>query len=170
MKYVLSIILILTVLITSVSLAENSALDILRDKDFSTEKPEETPAPKNNYFGEIGVPKTKYDMTITLLDFSEPRPGVVAFLVEIYNGTQNTWLLNEYLTDVYVDGYVYKATPSVDSNISEYIKPGRRAKGNVVFEVPQDWKSVEVEFDVGGIMSAYEYLSFSVQKDPIEQL
>lgn len=109
-----------------------------------------------------GVTKTDRDgNTITLIGYKEskgsyyakPENGNIFVLVEleIANKSKEEIAVSSILSfDAYCDGYTcnysFSAIMNASNQMDGSIAPGKRMRGQIGFEVPVDWKELEVHY------------------------
>lgn len=105
----------------------------------------------------VGDTTTSKSLNITYLNcfadssdnpFITPKPGChyITCEFEFENVSSSDQAVSFYSFDCYADGIVCSASYFRDDAISATLSAGRKARGTVTFEVPDDATTVEVEF------------------------
>ncbi len=134
------------------------ALVIIEDEN---KEPTKDGAESETVFG-VGDQVSVDDVLVTLVDayehegehFSTPEDGkvFVVFEFEIENNSSRDIAVNPPLTfDAYVDDYSIIRSHDAIKNSSKNdlvgdVAPGKKMNGVIGYEVPQDWKSIEIKF------------------------
>lgn len=81
--------------------------------------------------------------------FIQPKSGYhfVQIELEFENTSSSDELVSSILFNCYADGVACNQSYIGDNDLSANISPGRKTKGSVIFEVPNDAEIVEVEFN-----------------------
>ena len=106
---------------------------------------------------QVGETATSSRLNITFLScftdsfdniFLQPKAGYhyVTCELEFENLSGSDLSISSLLFDCYADGAACEGTYMRDDNLSATISPGRKAKGTVTFEVPNDASVIEVEY------------------------
>lgn len=81
--------------------------------------------------------------------FAEPKVGYhfVSLELEFENTGSSDAIVSSFSFDCFADGAACDAVFYRDDDLSATISPGRKAKGTVTFEVPDDAEVIEVEYE-----------------------
>lgn len=136
------------------------------------------PAPTPKTFG-IGSTQTSGSFSATLLGYREsegkeswnkPDEGNVFVLVqfELENVSSSDATVSSILCfEAYVDGYKidedFGAAMEADGTLDGTLAAGRKMKGEIGFQVPANWKTLEVVFN-DNPFSSKEAVTFTITK------
>lgn len=150
------IMIIYTIFIIAVFSGDNGILEqIKREQGLITEK---TPEPKDFLVGETfdndNLSITFVSADENFKDYSEYAKveaghKIIRAEFEFQNKGSSNQYISSYNFDCYADGYNCDAFWSVeDSSFSTTLSTGKRAKGVVYFEVPENSESISLEYNV----------------------
>lgn len=133
-----------------------------KDGKQKEEKPDENQGEIDSYGP--GEPATMKDVTVTLesvtenegKQYNEPAEGNVFLLCEftIDNQSEKELAVSSIMSfDAYVDSYAVNQsitgliTVEGNKQLDGTVAPGKKMNGVIAYEVPQDWKEFEVNFE-----------------------
>lgn len=81
--------------------------------------------------------------------FMQPADGnkYIYIELEVENLSDSDQMISSFSFECYADGSNCSGFYGLDDSLSATLSSGRKAKGTVAFEVPQDAKTIEIEFE-----------------------
>lgn len=140
--------------------AKNNKVVVDKIKTDGGEVDARVPVGKTVKVGDVTITLTKFRIDKKGSSYNRPESGNVFVLCEfdIANGSDDELVVSSMLSfegycDEYKLDYSFGAVLQAKNQLDDTVAPGRKVKGEMGFEVPKDWKELEITYSPEAIFS-----------------